>query len=209
MAFVKGPKEKKSRSLGVNLHLKAERSFSPKSALIRRPYPPGVHGSKKRRASSEYGKQLQEKQKIQLSYGLSAKKMKIYAQAAISSKKISPPQYLYQLLELRLDNVVFKAGFVTSRSVARIATSHGHFTVNNKRINIPSYELKINDVIKIRESSKNNKIFSNLKEKLAKYQEPDWLKIDREKLTCEVIKIPQLPEDFEFDIPLVLEFYSK
>jgi len=209
MTFVKGPKEKKSRSLGVNLHLKAERSFSPKSALIRRPYPPGVHGSKKRRASSEYGKQLQEKQKIQLSYGLSAKKMKIYAQAAISSKKISPPQYLYQLLELRLDNVVFKAGFVTSRSVARIATSHGHFTVNNKRINIPSYELKINDVIKIRESSKNNKIFSNLKEKLAKYQEPDWLKIDREKLTCEVIKIPQLPEDFEFDIPLVLEFYSK
>ena len=135
MTFVKGPKEKKSRSLGVNLHLKAERSFSPKSALIRRPYPPGVHGSKKRRTSSEYGRQLQEKQKIQLSYGLSAKKMKIYAQKAISSKKISPPQYLYQLLELRLDNVVFRAGFVPSRSVARIATSHGHFTVNNKKVN--------------------------------------------------------------------------
>ena len=209
MAFIKGPKEKKSRSLGVNLHLKAERSFSPKSALIRRPYPPGAHGSKRRKTSSEYGKQLQEKQKIQLSYGLSAKKMKIYAQKAISSKKIFPPQYLYQSLELRLDNAVFRAGFVNSRSVARIATSHGHFMVNNRRVNIPSYELKIGDLIKIRENSKNKKIFSNLKERLEKYQEPDWLKVDKEKLTCEIIKIPQVPEDFEFDIPLVLEFYSK
>ncbi|MFN7088627.1 MAG: 30S ribosomal protein S4, partial [Candidatus Paceibacteria bacterium] len=128
MAYLLGPKEKKSRALGVNLFLKAERSASQKSAMIRRPYRPGMHG-KVRRGLSEYGYQLQEKQKLKLTYGLREAQLKNYVRRALSAKDITATEALSRLLETRLDSLVFRAGFAPSRSVARSIVSHGHIAV--------------------------------------------------------------------------------
>ncbi len=200
-------KEKKERSLGVRLFLKAHRCSGPKCALAHNPSRPGLHGKARRRALSEVGQQLQEKQKIQYSYGIRETYLRKIFAAASKNPGVTA-EMVVSTLERRLDNVVFRAGFTPSRSVARQLVGHGHFIINGKRVNIPSYSVKPGDIIKIRPQSKDYIIFKDLAENLKKIESPIWLAVDKEKFE---IKIDSLPKDHEipFDINMVVDYYSK
>ncbi|MDD5431304.1 MAG: 30S ribosomal protein S4 [Candidatus Pacebacteria bacterium] len=200
-------REKKERSLGVKLFLKASRCNSPKCATIRRPQPPGAHGKARRRGMSEYGQQLKEKQKIRYSYGLRESQMKRIFTEASRNPGVTGETIL-QLLERRLDNVVFRLGLALSRSVARQLVGHGHIMVNGRRVTIPSFCVKIGDKISIRPQSKENLIFKDLGATMKKYQAPAWLKLDNEKYEGEVVALPKEFED-SFDVNMVVDFYSK
>ena len=202
-----GPKEKKERALGVHLFLKAERCNSGKCALVRRPYRPGVHGKSRRKQLSEYGLQLAEKQKIMFSYGLKEKAMERIFKEALH-KKEAITTTIVNLLERRLDNVVFRMGFAPSRIMAKQFISHGHILVNGRKVTIASFQVKTGDVITIREKSRTTALFKDLSENLKKYETPVWLQLDKDKLEG---KVKSLPFDVEipFDINLVVDFYSK
>lgn len=203
---MRGPKEKKERALGTKLFLKAERCFSSKCAMVRRPYRPGPHG-KNRRSISEYGKQLAEKQKIMFSYGLKESYMrKIFDQAF--KKKGAVNELIVSLLERRLDNVVFRAGLAPSRISARQRVSHGHILVNKRKISVPSFQVKQGDVISLRPESLNKLIFKDILNTIKKYEAPVWLELNGEKLEAKVRTMP-VDVDMPFDINLVVDFYSK
>ena len=204
--MLRGPKEKKERALGEKLFLKGERCLSPKCAVVRRPYRPGAHGRDRRRALSEFGQQLQEKQKIRLTYGLKEAQFRRFFKGAL--KKGGESNIILEKLERRLDNVIFRLGFAVSRSIARQTVSHSHILVNNKIVNIPSYEVKIGDIITIKPTSKNLPLFKELSAQLKKYEPPSWLALDKEKLEAKVVSLPsniQTP----FNINLVVEYYSR
>lgn len=209
MSRYTGPKEKLSRKVGENLALKAERSLSPKSAFLRKPYRPGMHGKRMRRGLSEFGTQLLEKQKVRFVYGVGEKQFKNYFMKAKAAKGITG-NLLLAMLEKRLDNTVFRAGLAASRNIARQLVSHGHFLVNGKRVNIPSYEVGSGNLITIRPQSKQKMIFAALPEKLKKYEAPSW--IDLDKKTYEVkIKSDPNTEDVaqNFNISSIIEYYSR
>jgi small subunit ribosomal protein S4 len=209
MVFVRGPKEKKSRAAGENLWLKAQRSSSQKSALIRKPYRPGQHG-KRRRMLSEYGTQLLEKQKTRLLYGLTEKQMRKYAEGAKRLKSLAAPEALVQELERRLDNVVYRAGFAPSRSVARHLVSHGHIWVDGRRVDIPSRLLTVGSMVSIRPESKGKKIFSELSASLKRYTAPDWLNLDPESFKVTVARLPVFDDaQINVDFAEVMEYYSR
>lgn len=197
-------KEKKERALGVRLYLKGERCSSHKCALVRRPYPPGVHGLKKKGVISDYGRQLREKQKMRITYLLKEKQM------SNLFKKYKPEEIL-DLLERRLDRVVYYFGIAPSLKAARQVISHGHILVNGVKTKTGSYILKKGDKISIKESSKDRKIFADLKEKLKNKKDiPAWLKFDIDKLEGEVVGSPEIDlKKMPFDISLVAEFYSR
>jgi len=193
------------RRLGTKLFLKGEKCLSPKCPLIKKPYPPGLK-KKRRRAGalSEYGKELREKQKLRNWYNLKESQFRKYV------KENSSPSLLIQKLESRFDNVILRLGLTGSRAQARQFVSHGHFLINGKPVNIPSYQLKKGDKISIRPASQKNKIFSNLTPLLKKYQTPTWLKLNAEKLTGEVIGIPTLEEASpSAEISTIFEYYSR
>lgn len=200
-------KEKKERALGAKLFLKGERCSSPKCAMVRKPYRPGVHGKTYRRSISEVGRQLIEKQKIRLTYGLKESQLKKIFRKAITRRKVIS-QEVISLLERRLDNTVYRLGFAPSRAVARQVINHGHILVNGRKVNIPSYEVKVGDNISINPKSLNSSIFKDLETSLKKYEPPEWLVLDKEKKTG---KVKSLPKDAEliFDINLVVDHYSK
>lgn len=200
-------REKKERSLGTRLFLKATRSASPKAAMVRRPSRPGEHGKDRRRAPSEFGKQLAEKQKFKATYGLrEAAIRKVFMKASKSSATTGP--LFMSLLERRLDNVVYRLGFAPSRSVARQLIGHGHMMLNGRRVTIPSILVKQGDVVTIRPQSKEHAAFRTLGETLSKNQTPTWLSVDGEKREG---KVSSMPKDLEipFDIALVVDYYSK
>lgn len=199
-------KEKKERALGVKLFLKGERCNSLKCAMIRKPYRPGQH-SKRRRALSDFGRQLKEKQKIQISFGLRDRQMRMIFKN-IAVKKGWSGQEILNNLEKRLDNVIFRLGFALSRITARQLVGHGHFLVNGKKVTIPSYLVKAGDKISIREGSRSLKIFGDLPLKLKKYEAPEWLRVDKEKIIGEIIKKPEAGETL-FDPNIVMEYYSR
>ena len=205
---MKGPKEKKERALGEKLFLKGERCLSPKCAVVRRPYRPGVHGRKRSKGKlSEFGQQLQEKQKLKLTYGLKETQFKHLFKEAFK-KSGSESSIVLEKLERRLDNVVFRLGFAVSRSITRQMVSHSHILVNNKRVNTPSYSVKIGDIISIKPKSKDLPLFKDLQDKIKKYEPPSWLSLDKEKLEGKIITMPsniQTP----FNINLVVEYYSR
>lgn len=200
-------KEKKERSLGTKLFLKAHRCSSGKCAVDRRQARPGVHGASRRGAKSEYGQQLNEKQKIRFTYGLrEAQVAKVFRTAA---KKTGVTSHIVtQLLETRLDNVVFRLGFAPSRSVARQLINHGHIMINGKKATIPSLLVKIGDKISIRPQSKDHIVFKDLSANLMKYVAPVWLNVNPEKAEGKVVALPTDIE-FPFDINMVVDFYSK
>ena len=182
MARYRGPKEKIERRLGTKLFLKGERSYSPKSATVRRMYPPGMHGKSFRMRVSEYGTQLQSKQKVRQTYRMMEKQFKNWAKEAMESRS-ETSDYLVKKLERRLDNVVFRSGFAQSRDQARQLGGHGHITVNGRKVSIPSYEVKTGDVLKIREGSAKTKYFSALAPQwIKKYKPPSWIELDSEIL---------------------------
>jgi len=195
-------KEKKERALGVKLFLKAERCNSPKCATVRKPYPPGMHGQSGRKILSDYGKQLKEKQKLQITYGLNNKQVSnLFKNHSLDEIPL--------MLERRLDRVVYHLGFAKSPRIARQLISHGHILVNGKKVTIPSFLVSKGDKISIRTESMNKKIFGDLKDFLKQKEVPVWLKLDIEKMVGEVIELPPKGEKMPFDISLVAEFYSR
>lgn len=201
-------KEKKERSLGERLHLKGDRCNSPKCAAVRKPYRPGVHGPQKpSRSLSEFGRQITEKQKFKLTYGINERNLaKIFSDS--KRKKGSTAKELLSQLERRLSNVVFRLGFAPSRHSAHQLVIHGHILVNKKKVKSPGFILKPNDVVSLREESKKLKNLSSLRETLKKYDPPSWLHLNLETLEGKVLNIP---EDFEspFEINLLVESFSK
>ena len=200
-------REKKERSLGKKLFLKAHRCASPKCVTVRRPTRPGIHGTARRRALSEFGQQLQEKQSFQLSYGLRESQMKKIFKQALKNPA-NTGEMIMSFLERRLDSVVYRLGFAPSRSVARQLVGHGHIIVNGRRLSIPSYQVRVGDKISIRPESRDHEIFKDLPPNLKKYEPPAWLALDKEKLEGQ---ITQLPKDFDlsFDVSKVVDYYSK
>jgi small subunit ribosomal protein S4 len=201
------PKEKYCRRFGQKM-LWNERCSSQKCGLVRRRQRPGMHGHKPR-ALSLYGRQLLEKQRLKFSYLLNEAKLKNYVKLAKKSKK-SAPQALIELLERRLDNVIWRLGYVPSKLTARQLVSHGHFLVNGRRVKTPSYLVEEGDVIEIRPQSKDIKPFENLAQRLKFYQPPSWLEIDKENFKAKVLKLPSAEEiSHNFNLPLVIDFYSR
>jgi len=200
---------KKCRRAGEKLFLKGERCFGQKCAMIRKPYPPGAHGKTHRRRVSEYGLQLIEKQKIRYAYGVSEKQFKGYFKK-IAKQKGDKEDFLAQQLEGRLDNTVFRLGWATSRKLARQIVNHGHILVNKRKVDIPSYQVKKGDVIKIRERSKKSDLFNNLKITLKKYEAPKWISLDKQKLEGEIKREPAIDDlDKIGKISMIIEYYSR
>ena len=213
MARYTGPREKLERRIGEKIGLKGERSNSPKSALVRRPYPPGQHGPSRRpRKLSEFGQQLKSKQKVRYMYRLMEKTFKSYIKKALANKKQSPYETILRMLELRLDNVVYRSGFAQSRDQARQIVNHGHITLNGKRAKTPSIAVKVGDTIGIREQSMGSPYFGILMPRwFADHTAPGWISLDKEKPTATVKSSPsadesgiQLP-----DLQAIIEYYSR
>lgn len=203
-----GPKQRKERALGESLQLKAERSVGPKSALHRRPYKPGQHGnSRRRRNVSDYGLQLQEKQKVKLSYRIDEGGLRAIMKVA-SKATGDVSRKLVELLERRLDNAVFRAGFAAGRSVSRKLVLDGHIAVNGVRTKSPNFVLKVGDVISVYANSKDRAHFREIRQELEKAETPYWLQLSPADLSA---KVTALPSDVEvpFQIPLIVESFSK
>ncbi len=205
-----GPKDKQSRRLGQKLFLKGQRDYSPKSAIVKRAYPPGLHGPKGYpRKLSEYGKQLHAKQKIKKMYRLREKQFRNYFVTASKMSGDASDNFL-RLLESRLDNVVYRLGLADSRDQARQLINHAHFLINSKKVNIPSYALSKGDNIEIRGKSKTNGIFSLKLKELGQAEMPDWLTFDEKSFTGKVIDQPEVDKlGLYDDVTLTIEFYSR
>ena len=194
------------RREGQKLFLKGDRCYSSKCAIERRNYAPGQHGQA-RKKQSEYGLQLREKQKAKRFYGMQETQFRnLFEKAA--KKPGMTGENLLVLLETRLDNVVFRLGFASSRKEARQLVTHGHFTVNGKKADIPSMEVKAGDVIKVKEKSQSSPKFKEVKE--MSITVPSWMSVDVEKLEGKVITLPKR-EDIDTPIAehLIVELYSK
>ena len=203
--------EKVERRLGEKLFLKGERCLGPKCAYVRRSQPPGMHGKsrRRRRDSSEYGSLLKEKMKMRYYYGLDDGAVKRYVGKAVSKRGIFHTT-MFQLLERRLDSAVFRIGFTASRAQARQAISHGHININNRRVRIPSYELKVGDTISIRSSSAGSALFGELHNRLRSWEPPRWLTLNKETPSATVVGLPELEQTvLTLDATKVKEFYSR
>lgn len=196
------------RREGQKLFLKGDRCYTDKCAFVRRSYAPGQHGAAKKKLSN-YGVQLREKQKARRIYGVLEGQFRHYYEKADHMKGITG-ENLLMLLEMRLDNVVYRLGFGTSRAQARQFVNHGQFEVNGKKVNIPSYLVKAGDVITVRESKKDNSTLKMNIEETAARPVPAWLERDSEKLSGKVIRL-SAREDIDLPIEehLIVELYSK
>jgi small subunit ribosomal protein S4 len=203
-----GPKEKLERALGGPLGLKGDRAMSPKSALIRKPYKPGVHGPKGRpRALSEFGLQIKEKRKFKLTYGVDERGLKrVFGMATVA--KGATGAKMIEFLERRLDNVIYRLGFAPTRGAARQLISHGHIVVNKKRVTSPGYSVRKGDVVAVRAGSETTGAIAKRREILAKWDPPAWLSLHPEKLEGTVLEAPTAPE-IPFEINLLVESFSK
>jgi len=200
------------RRLGVKLFLKSDRCLSPKCAMIKRPYTPGIKAKKRRSNLSEYGKELKEKQKLKNWYNLSEKQFGNYVKSILNerSKTGDASVLLLEKLESRFDNVVFQMGFANSRPQARQIVSHGFFLINGKKVDIPSYQIKKGDKISLNSKASKKVNFQNIAISIKKYKAPSWIRIDTNKLEVEIIAKPNLEEMAPpAEISSIFEFYSK
>jgi len=206
MARSLGPKCRNCRREGMKLFLKGERCLTEKCAIERRSYPPGEHG-RGRIKQSEYLLQLREKQKARRYYGLLEKQFRTYYEKAAKGSGITGEDLL-RMLETRLDNVVYRLGFAASRAQARQIIRHGHFQVNGRRVNIPSYQVRPNDVVSLKAGSPVEQVVRDATDLTASVA--SWLQADHDNLTGKVLK---LPERTDIDTPvqeqLIVELYSK
>ena len=208
MARYNGEQCRICRRVGQKLFQKGSRCYTDKCSINRRNYAPGQNGQKRAKLS-EYGTQLREKQKTKAFYGVGEKQFRKYFDMASRTKDITGDNLL-QILESRLDNVVYRLGFGSSRSGARMEVTHGLFTVNGKKVNIPSYLVKPGDVIAVRESMKDNKKMKEIVEENSARPVPEWLEKDEKNLSGKVIKA-STREDIDLPIEehLIVELYSK
>lgn len=196
------------RREGVKLFLKGDRCYSAKCGVGRRPTPPGQHGQARARKMSEYGTQLREKQKARRCYGVLETQFARYYEKAVRMKGIKG-ENLLQLLERRLDNVIYRLGFGASRAQARQWVRHGHIQINGKKVNIPSYIVDVGEEITIREKSRDAEHFKVLREGTGRII-PKWLSLDAQNLTASVSSLPTREDiDLSLDEHLIVEYYSR
>jgi small subunit ribosomal protein S4 len=197
------------RREGLKLYLKGERCYTEKCGISRRSYVPGQHGQGRRNKPSEYGLQLREKQKARRIYGILESQFRRYFKEADRRKGITG-ENLLQLLELRLDNVVYRLGLAASRPEARQLVRHGHFNVNGRKVSIPSYQLSPGEVVSVRPGSRDKGRFKDLAELLRNQGTVEWLEVDRQALSG---KVTRLPVRENIDVPitehLIVELYSR
>lgn len=200
------------RRLGLKLFLKGEKCLSPKCSMVKRAYPPGQRGKRRPNPLSEYGKELREKQKLKNWYNLKEKQFRKYVKEILErgQRGEDVANFLIKKLESRLDNVVFRLGFASSRAQARQLVSHDHFLVNGKAINLPSYQLKKGDKITLSAKTRKKTIFQNLSTLIKKHRPPSWLQLNVEKLEGKVIGEPSLEEAGPpVEMSSIFEFYSR
>ena len=208
MARYTGPACRLCRREGTKLFLKGERCLSGKCSFDRRPTAPGQHGAARKKVE-EYGMQLREKQKTKRYYGVLEKQFKSYYVKADKMDGITG-ENLLSLLERRLDNVVYRMGMAASRKEARQLVLHAHFTLNGKKVTIPSILVKAGDVIAVKETSKESAKIKALAEGMATQVTPKWLENDAKNLLTKVVALPARDDiDFEFEEQLIVELYSK
>ena len=208
MARYTGPVCRLCRREGTKLFLKGERCLTGKCAIDRRSTAPGQHGAANKKMR-EYGLQMREKQKTKRYYGVLEKQFVNYFEEA-DRKEGMTGENLICLIERRLDNVVYRMGFAASHKEARQLVLHGHFTVNGKKVNIPSLIIKAGDVISVKEASRDSVKFKALAEAAATANAPKWLEVKAEAMTATVLTLPAREDvDFDFNEQLIVELYSK
>ncbi len=206
MARDRSPKCKQCRREGIKLFLKGERCLTEKCSIERRSYPPGEHG-RGRIKQSEYLLQLREKQKARRYYGILEKQFRLYYDRASQQSGITG-EALLRMLELRLDNVVYRLGFASSRAQARQLIRHGQFQVNGRRVNIPSYQVRAGDIVAMKAGAPVEQIVRDATDLTASV--PAWLQADHDNLTGKVLKAPERDEiDAPVQEQLIVELYSK
>ena len=198
------------RRAGVKLFLKGDRCLGDKCSFDKRSFPPGQHGAARTRSKiSEYGQQLREKQKARWVYGMMEKQFRRYYGEAARKKGVKG-ENLFQMLELRLDNVVFRSSFADSRAQARQLVVHNHVLVNDRKVNRPSFSVRKGDVIRVKEKSKKQESIQQSAEKGKARGLPEWLDVDLADLQAKVIEMPaQAAEQLGIDAQQIVEFYSK
>ena len=204
-----GPVCRVCRRVGEKLFLKGERCLTPKCGIERRPTPPGDHGAARRRRVSERGVQLREKKRARAIYGVLERQFSKYFDEAAKKPGVTG-QYLLQLLERRLDNVVFRLGLADSRPQARQIINHGHVTVNNHKVDVASFKVSIGDKISFRERSKTTEYYKQLIQDLSRRPMPRWLSLDPQAITGSVTALPEPSDmDLKVDERLIVEFYAR
>lgn len=203
------PKCKQCRRLGDKLFLKGERCNTAKCGIVKRNFPPGAHGAKGKTRQTEYGLQLQEKQRAMKEYRMMEKQFRLTFDKAKHQTGNVNENFL-RLLETRFDNTVFRLGFAESRDKARQLVTHGHLRINNKKVTIPSCVVKTGDIITIKDSSKQSKVFSSLSDKLKKFATPSWLNLEANILTGKVLHLPTVTDlNVSFNPQMIVEYYSR
>ena len=197
------------RRENIKMYLKGDRCYSDKCAFDRRGYPPGQHGQRRGRKISDYGIQLREKQKVKRIYGLSEKQFHLFFERAERKKGITGSNLL-TMLERRFDNVVYRLGFVNSRTQGRHFVKHSHFQINGKKVNIPSYLVKEGDVIEIREKSRKMQAITDALDAVVRRGIPQWLELEKDNMKGIVNTFPER-EDITMPMQeqLIVELYSK
>jgi small subunit ribosomal protein S4 len=208
MARYTGPVCRICRRHGLKLFLKGERCFGPKCAVERRPFPPGEHGQR-RRKMSEYGTQLREKQKARAMYGVLERQFRKHFQQAARRPGVTG-QNLLQILETRLDNVVYRLGFADSRKQARQLVRHGHFALNGRRTDIPSAAVRAGDTVDVYRTSRESEYFQMVRDTMTRKNVPRWLQVDPQALGGRVLTLPGR-EDIESNINEArgVDYYSR
>jgi len=209
MARYKGPDCKLCRREGQKLFLKGTKCNTNKCPFERKGYAPGQHGRTRRFKQSEYGIQLREKQKVRRIYGILERQFSNYFEKAERMKGITG-ETLLQLLERRLDNVVYRLGFAPSRKTARLLVRHRHFLVNDQLVDIPSYSLKIGDIVRVRDNSKKLAVVHSALRKIKDDRQYSWLTLDKANLTGTFLNLPDradIPD--QINESLIVELYSK
>lgn len=208
MARYTGPRCRLCRREGIKLYLKGDRCYTSKCAIDRRNYAPGMHGHTRKKLT-EYGLRLREKQKARRIYGVLEAQFRNYFERAERQKGITG-ENLLRLLERRLDNVVYRLGLASSRAEARQLVRHGHFIVNGKKVDIPSYLVRVGDVVAVNEKSKESPRLKELMERAADHTPPAWLEYDPNQAAGRVVALPTREQ---IDVPvqehLIVEHYSK
>jgi small subunit ribosomal protein S4 len=194
----------------MKLFLKGERCHSEKCAIEKRNFAPGQHGKDRKPKLIGYGLQLREKQRTKRYYGLQERQFRNLFEKAAQMKGVTGESML-QMLERRLDNVVYRMGFGTSRAQARQLVRHGHIAVNGRKVTIPSFMVKVNDTVEVREKSKKNPTILAARDATAHAPTPNWLEVDREALTAKVLSLPKREElvQIQLNEQLIVELYSK
>lgn len=208
MARNLNPKCRQCRRIGEKLFLKGARCYTEKCALDRRKKAPGMHGGRRRKLS-DYGLQLNEKQKVKKMYGMMENQFRRYYEKASRMPGVTGHNLL-KLLEKRLDNVVYRAGFATSRNQARQFVRHGHILVNGKRVDIPSYLIKVNDVIEIKDKFRQNDFLKDAIDRASTSTIPEWLSVESDKFKATVLREPERSDiSANINETAIVEFYSK